>query len=508
MRTKFAVLLAMAAVCVTTALADWTPEVLVTGSSSGRSIYSNNGQKLVFASDGIGHVIWGGGGVGCNRYDPASGWGPDYQVSQSGGEPSIALDADGTTIHVVYGDSTLCYQKCVRKGDGSDEWGTVVRPYREHGPYQPCVASVPGDPNHVVACWKEDIQFNTRGRGRYAEVIGFIECISGVWGTPIRLDSAEAMRRCPSIAVAPNGDVFIAYFANDDNSSGRQIYVKTRHNGVWGPTVDATPGLGSDGCGFPAIEVNPHTGNPHVVFNWMRFTQISKKVKDTTSAACHTYRNSQGVWQPLEPISVPKHGGGSGALMHHPTLAFVSDGTACAAWCEYWWSRNHGSMYSHYSGEGGTWSTPAWLTSDPLGNYMDDCPRVAVDEAADAVHALLNRLYPGMGWETEIWWRSSALGTGFGGGMGKPIAMSQSGVELFPNPARAGRVTVQYSLPSAEPLSVTLLDVSGRAVRTQVVPAASSKGSFALEASSLNAGVYILKLESGTSSLTRKLVIQ
>jgi hypothetical protein len=56
-------------------------------------------------------------------------------------------------------------------------------------------------------------------------------------------------------------------------------------------------------------------------------------------------------------------------------------------------------------------------------------------------------------------------------------------------------------------MTVTLLDVSGRAVWTQEV-AASDRGSAAIDVSGLNAGVYVVKLESGSASQIRKLVIQ
>jgi hypothetical protein len=501
MRTKFAILLAIAAVCVTTALASWSPEALITGNSAGRSLYNNNGRKAVFGPDGVGHLIWDGGGVGCNRYDPLTGWASDYQISPTGSYPAIALDADGTTIHLVYGDATLCYRKCVRQGDGSDQWGPVVSLYGDHPTDYRSVASVPGDPGHVVVCWNESGQISRRVG---YNAIGFTECVGGVWAAVRRLDSASAQRLSPSIAVAPNGDVFIAYHSGDD-ASGRKVYVKSRHNGVWGATVDVTPGLGSDQCIYPAIEVNPYTGNPHVVFNWFAVTQISKKVKDTTSAAYHTYRNSQGVWQTPRPISVPRHSGDISVLVHSPTMAFASDGRAYAAWCEYGWATSHGNKYSYYPGEGGAWSAPAWLTSDTTASYKEDWPHVAVDEHAQTVHAFWTRLYPGMGWETEIWWRNSSLGSG--GGQAQPTALSQSRVELFPNPARAGRVTVQYSLSRAEPVRLTLLDVSGRAVRTQQVAAAGPNGAFSIDASGFNPGVYILKLQTGSDNLTRKLVI-
>jgi len=504
MRSKFAMLLAIVAVCATTAWASWTAESLITADPA--KDHQFGGRTMVFASDGVGHAVWwrtvNGAGIYCHRYNAGSGWTPDYQVNPIGLGARIALDADGTTIHLVYGASTLCYQKCVRQGDGSDQWGPVVSLYGAHPTDYQIAASVPGDPGHVVVSWTESGQIS---RKVGYNSIGFIECISGVWGSPIRLDSTVSYSRySPSIAVAPNGDVFIAYCSGDD-PSGRKVYVKTRHNGVWGATVDVTPGLGSDQCTRPAIEVSPHTGNPHVAFCWQRTIQISRKVSDISYRVGHTYRNAQGSWQVPESISVPRHFQGLYTSYFDPAMAFVSDGAAYVAWRENSPTTSSGIMYGSCSAEGGTWSIPAWLSPDTSGTNVDACPSVAVDEAAGAVRVAWKRsLYSGEA--RQIWWRSNPLGSG--GGQAQPTAISQSGIELFPNPAKAGRVTVQYSLPRAEPARVTLLDVSGRAVSTQIVAATGSKGSFALDAFGLKPGVYILKLDTGTGNLTRKLVIE
>jgi hypothetical protein len=92
--------------------------------------------------------------------------------------------------------------------------------------------------------------------------------------------------------------------------------------------------------------------------------------------------------------------------------------------------------------------------------------------------------------------------------MARPIAISQLGVELFPNPTKTGRVTVQYSLPRAEPARVTLLDVSGRAVRTQEIPATGRSGSFSIDVGGLNAGVYVARLVAGDLSVSKSLVVE
>jgi hypothetical protein len=186
-------------------------------------------------------------------------------------------------------------------------------------------------------------------------------------------------------------------------------------------------------------------------------------------------------------------------------MAFLDDGAAYAVWHWPQPPTSRGVMYNYCSEEGAAWDGQAWLSSDTLqsGANGDACAVVAADEYANAVRVAWGR--DSLGVSREIWWRSNYLGGG--GGMGRPVALAQTGIELFPNPAKAGFVTVQYSLPRAEPVAVTLLDVSGRAVRTQGISAAGANGSFTVDASGLNPGVYILKLESGTSSLTRKLVI-
>jgi len=266
-----------------------------------------------------------------------------------------------------------------------------------------------------------------------------------------------------------------------------------------------TPGRGSDFCSMSVIEASPYTDNPHVAFSWRITRQISKKVTDISYRVGHTYRNSQGVWQPLDSISTPRHNQGPYTSSFNPAMAFASDGAAYTAWREHYPLTSSGIMYSYCPAEGGPWTRPAWLSSDTSGTYQDAIPSVAVDEWAGLVHVAWKRGYSGEA--KEIWWRSGDLGGD--GPQAQPVALPQSRVELFPNPATAGRVTVRYALPHAGPMTVTLLDVSGRAVRRSAFDARSSRvGSFALDASGLHAGVYILRLESGTTSLTQKLVIQ
>jgi hypothetical protein len=328
-------------------------------------------------------------------------------------------------------------------------------------------------------------------------VTRFREYVNGIWTAVVRLDSSDGPSDHAHIAAAPNGDVFVAYPGYEDGTTGTQILVKTRHNGVWGQPVNVTKSFSSVRVWRYTIEVNPVTGNPHVVFE--RWTEVPNgEGLDTVGAVCHSYRNASGAWLTTPEVISEPH---TLLRAHLPSMAFVSNGAAYVAWYDTVLvpTVSCGNMYSYCSSEGGTWSTPEWLTSYPSGS-----PSLAVEEARSAVHLFWDRHVGD--YHDQIWWKSNYLGGG-GGGMAQPVALSQSGIELLPNPAKAGRVTVHYALPHAGPMTVTLLDVSGRAVRTQEVAATNRSGSFSIDVKSLNAGVYVMKLESGSSSLTRKLVI-
>jgi hypothetical protein len=529
MRSKFAMLLGIAAVCVTTAWAEWTSESLVTGSTGvSRYMDGNNTHKVVFGTDGVGHLVWQGGpsanpyvGVWYNRYNPGSGsrpgyWGADFAVAPYSAKkkvtyaaPCIALDGDGRTIHVVWRGmsavsgsdvpDSVCYRRCTQDRRGNDKWDAPLSLYatkHRNTLWTPVVACVPNEPNHVLVCWRYGVSIETGGS---SAVTMFREYVNGAWQAVVRLDSSYMPPQPYSVAIAaaPNGDVFVAYLGYDDGTTGKQIFVKTRHNGTWGEPVNVTKSFSSLACWTYAVEVNPITGNPHVVFRCM--TEVpSGEGLDTVEAVCHTYRSTSGAWLTApEQISEPRQP----YFSFYPTMAFDGSGATHVAWQDSAPPTGSGILYSTCSSEGGTWSTPQWLTS----YCPDGSAFIAADEPAHAVHVVWE--HASASGAAEIWWKSNYLGGG-GGGMAQPIALSQSSIDLFPNPAKAGRVTVQYSLPRAGQMTATLLDVSGRAVRRSALDVRSSgEGSFALDAKGLNAGVYVLKLESGETSLTRKFVI-
>jgi hypothetical protein len=78
----------------------------------------------------------------------------------------------------------------------------------------------------------------------------------------------------------------------------------------------------------------------------------------------------------------------------------------------------------------------------------------------------------------------------------------------YPNPG-TDQVTLKWQVPGSMPVSVNLYDATGRMVRN--LYAANDKartGTLAMDARSLAAGIYMVRLETAGGSATRKLVIE
>ena len=83
-----------------------------------------------------------------------------------------------------------------------------------------------------------------------------------------------------------------------------------------------------------------------------------------------------------------------------------------------------------------------------------------------------------------------------------------AGLSVVPNPT-AGQATVQYTLPTAAPVSATVVDALGRPVRAvSAGPQAAGLHTLALPTAALAAGCYSVRLLAGSQSQTVKLVVE
>jgi hypothetical protein len=79
---------------------------------------------------------------------------------------------------------------------------------------------------------------------------------------------------------------------------------------------------------------------------------------------------------------------------------------------------------------------------------------------------------------------------------------------VAPNPFTSA-ATITYSLPQAGNVSLKLYDVTGTLVTTLASGYhTAGSSSFVVHRSSFACGIYLLKLETGTTTTTSKLIIE
>ncbi len=86
-----------------------------------------------------------------------------------------------------------------------------------------------------------------------------------------------------------------------------------------------------------------------------------------------------------------------------------------------------------------------------------------------------------------------------------PAGLAQQ-VALYPNPATTSAWLELPAGLSRQPVTATLIDAVGRAVRTQVLPA--GQASHALQLTGLATGVYALRLSTEVGTVVKKLIIE
>lgn len=88
------------------------------------------------------------------------------------------------------------------------------------------------------------------------------------------------------------------------------------------------------------------------------------------------------------------------------------------------------------------------------------------------------------------------------------ISVEEISMSIAPNPF-SGNTTVSYSLQNEQPVSIVLMDATGKLVATPLPKQTLNKGDyqFNLEAGSLPAGMYFLTLNVGENRETKRLIL-
>ena len=456
MRTTLAVLLVITGVFAATF---WTPEKQLTNNLWYSNLDANNGHRLVFDRTGVGHLVWWNQygpdpahfsyNVYYERYYPISGWTHDEMSLTTSGfayTPSIALDSDRTTIHVVWsaedppgsGQFHVVYQKCVPTTTGNGGWVSLPQDLcktqldkKHEGFLAPAVACTR---DGVVVCWPNYDATD----GTYA--VGFREFISNTWQPQQLQYTGTDTILHPSICANRNGDVFVAYEGTANGQPHHHIYVISRPHdgdGSWS-REDVTP-TASDSCHDPDIEVNPFTGDPHVVYAG----ELGSR-----RLIFHNSRSS-GVWQSsCDTVS------GRQGFCYCPSMSFGGDGSAHVVWHERH-TRNesdarHYIMYNSLP-LAGTWETPISLTRDDPTLPNNEMPNTTV-ASTGAVYVVWQRWDHNHGW--QLWLRH----TGFN--LESPGSPNSSGPMSVSDVSIDGNLTWEAS-DGATSYDVTLVTLNG-----------------------------------------------
>ena len=79
-------------------------------------------------------------------------------------------------------------------------------------------------------------------------------------------------------------------------------------------------------------------------------------------------------------------------------------------------------------------------------------------------------------------------------------------IDVYPNPSN-GEIVLDINGDS-EGFALTVVDVNGKLVYSERIASVNSNLRKAIDLSTLSKGMYFLKLEDGTESIARKLIIQ
>jgi hypothetical protein len=89
-----------------------------------------------------------------------------------------------------------------------------------------------------------------------------------------------------------------------------------------------------------------------------------------------------------------------------------------------------------------------------------------------------------------------------------PDVHSISGsLELFPNPVR-NELTMKFNVENGEPVHVSVMDMLGREVATVADKYMHGAQQIAYNTANFPAGLYVVRLQSGAETVTRKLLVQ
>ncbi len=467
--------------------AQWESDVRLTNNSDSSFTSYNNAWCIAAHADTI-DVVWyenrdGNYEIYYKRsVDAGTTWGSDTRLTNESSpsyNPSIAVS--GQDIHVVWEDERdediEVYYKC--STDGGATWGPDVHVSTISGPQGvPSVTAVAGCV-HVV--W---VDFSLLGNSE----IWFCRSVDGgaTWESPVQISNAAGFSSGPSIA-AQGSNVHIAW---DDSRLGwwnsEIFYRRSTNDGVnWSTENQLTNDTTFSNT--PSIAVS---GNSiHVAWEDMRDGNFEIYYKNSTD-------NGQ-TWS--SDMRLTSDGGDS----YHPSMA-VSGSNVHITWQDN--RDGNEEIYYKVSNDGGlSWDPDTRLTDDQGYSY-----NASVALSGQQVNVVWSDDRDG-NW--EIYYKRNPTGNP---GISEITNGTANNMNLIVSPNPFTRLTtVSFSIGhGAERIALKIYDAAGRLIRSYDLGSSIENQESAVfwdgrDSSNrkLPGGVYFVKLQAESRSITEKLLL-
>jgi hypothetical protein len=448
-------------------LPGWTAETLLATSPNGC-----NEQDIAVSGQNV-HVVHldrGGSSIGLYYFQSSNGgrtWDAARLLSNmtyNWGYFHPQIVAGGNSVRVVFHDKRGTYNTIYLKQstDNGATWGTdiaVSDTSVESSNPDICTA---GDTIHVI--WDKGYRRSVNGGSSW--------------------EAINAAVTGQAIACA-NGKVYVV---GQTVVGGAHKLTFQRYNGTsWESAIQ----FGSNGTSWPNLDVA--AGGNNIYITWDQELDndgTPEEIRLRRSTDCGA---NWGNDQRLANIA-------DNYACRNPRLA-AANGMVHLTW---WGDRDKCWSYDVYyrqsADSGATWGNTYRLTYYG-DNDFDEKPAVAV--FADTVHIVWDRLESAT---KSVYYIRKGIGHQGSVNERRGFSIGDSRLTITPNPVTGGFATVRFSGSSSivHRSSLSLYDASGRLELTQPV----STSSFVLRTSDLCAGVYLLRVESGTRHEDIKFVVQ
>lgn len=479
---KKIILLFTALVAANLTQAQWEPDVRLTNDpGSSMTSIPTSLHTIAVSGDSV-HIVW---------YDDRSGekeifykrsidrgltWGEDIRLTNRDSvsvHPSIAVA--GSVVHVAWTDylgSSITgeiYYK--RSTDGGNTWGEDTRLSDNPGYYTwaPCMA-VSGSTIHLV--------YYTYLTGS-GEIFYLRSTDSGLtWEPVVQLTNAPALSNWPSIC-AVGTVLHVAWYDRRDGNS--EIYYKKSTNAgiTWGNdkrltfdnSISSDPCLGASESGVHVVWADERDGNSEIYYKRSTDGGVSwsADIRLTNTYSASRYNN----------LAVS----GSGLFV---VWADESDGN---------WK-----IYYKRSIDGGV----NWEDNTRLTNAFAESnfPFVAVSDST--LHVIWTESRDG---NEEIYYKRNPSGNIIVGVENELPVNSSQVVSIYPNPAST-ILNITFNSPSNEMISLQLMDMSGKILRTTNFHSAVGVNQYTIALDDFSNGLHFIELTMGSNRIFHKVIIQ